>query len=55
MVDLTMFLAIAEYLVHLQDRFWVIRCSSAWELTDRSREVFVSTHNAPLPIAQKVS
>jgi hypothetical protein len=42
-------------LMHLQERFWVMSCSAAYELAERSGEAFPHAHKAARSIAQKVS
>src|SRR3712207_8870336 len=39
-------------LVHLQERFWVMSCSAAYELAERNMRSFVNAHKAALSIAQ---
>ena len=42
-------------LVHLQERFWAMRCSAAYELAERTTRSLVNTHKASQSIAQNVS
>jgi len=42
-------------LVHLQERFWAMSCSAAYELTKRTTRSLVNAHKASLSIAQNVS
>jgi low temperature requirement protein LtrA len=42
-------------LVHLQDRFWAMCCSAAYESAERTTRSLVNTHDASLSITQKVS
>jgi hypothetical protein len=41
--------------VHLQDRFWAMSCSAAYELAERTTRSLVNAHKASLSITQKVS
>ena len=42
-------------LVHLQDRFWAMSCSAAYESAERTTRSLVNAHKASLSITQKVS
>jgi hypothetical protein len=42
-------------LVRLQDRFWAMSCSAAYELAERTTRSLVNAHKASLSIAQNVS
>ncbi|HSK82572.1 MAG TPA: SpoIIE family protein phosphatase [Rubrobacter sp.] len=42
-------------LVHLQDRFWAMSCSAAYESAERTTRSLVIAHKASLSITQKVS
>jgi hypothetical protein len=44
-----------EALVHLQDRFWAMSCSAAYESAERTTRSLVNAHKASLSITQKVS
>ena len=43
------------FLVHLQDRFWAMSCSAAYESAERTTRSLVNAHKASLSITQKVS
>lgn len=43
------------HLVHLQDRFWAMSCSAAYESAERTTRSLVNAHKASLSITQKVS
>jgi hypothetical protein len=42
-------------LMHLQDRFWAMSCSAAYESAERTTRSLVNAHKASLSITQKVS
>jgi hypothetical protein len=42
-------------LVHLQDRFWAMSSSAAYESAERTTRSLVNAHKASLSITQKVS
>ena len=42
-------------LVHLQERFWAMSCSAAYELAERTTRSLVNAHKTSLSIAQNVS
>ena len=44
-----------RHLVHLQDRFWAMSCSAAYESAERTTRSLVNAHKASLSITQKVS
>jgi hypothetical protein len=46
---------IYQALVHLQDRFWAMSCSAAYESAERTTRSLVNAHKASLSITQKVS
>ena len=48
-------LSAGEYLVHLQERFWAMNYSAAYELAERTTTSLVNAHKASLSIAQNVS
>ena len=44
-----------DALVHLQDRFWAMSCSAAYESAEQTTRSLVNAHKASLSITQKVS
>jgi hypothetical protein len=46
---------LSDALVHLQERFWAMNYSAAYELAERTTTSLVNAHKASLSIAQNMS